>query len=165
MENPMVDDSLTLQNSSIIKLKAYLINIITREDNQISASPAERLEVVQEILTKAYEQTGVKLPESLRAPLFRDILADLIGFGPIQPLLDDPEISEVMVNSPKKVYIERKGKIIDSGVTFDNDEHIMRVIERIISPLGRRVDYDSPMVDARLPDGSRVNADPTGRHR
>jgi pilus assembly protein CpaF len=158
MENPMEFDSLTLQNSNILKLKAYLINHITRADNQISTSPAERTTYVQENLTLAYEQSGVKLPESLRQQLFREILDDLIGFGPIQPLLDDPEISEVMVNSPKSVYIERKGKIIITGVKFENDDHIMRVIERIISPLGRRVDYESPMVDARLPDGSRVNA-------
>jgi pilus assembly protein CpaF len=158
MENPMEFDSLALQNSNILKLKAYLINNITRTDNQISTSPAERIKFVQDTLTLAYEQSGVKLPESLRKQLFREILDDLIGFGPIQPLLDDPEISEVMVNSPKKVYIERKGKIINTGVKFENDAHIMRVIERIISPLGRRVDYESPMVDARLPDGSRVNA-------
>ncbi|MFZ0533108.1 MAG: CpaF family protein, partial [Anaerolineales bacterium] len=69
-----------------------------------------------------------------------------------------PEISEVMVNRPKKVYIERKGKLIESPVKFDDNDHIMRIIERIISPLGRRVDSESPMVDARLPDGSRVNA-------
>jgi pilus assembly protein CpaF len=158
MENPMEFYSLNLQNSNILKLKAYLINHITRADNQISTSPAERTTYVQENLTLAYEQSGVKLPESLRQQLFREILDDLIGFGPIQPLLDDPEISEVMVNSPKSVYIERKGKIIITGVKFENDDHIMRVIERIISPLGRRVDYESPMVDARLPDGSRVNA-------
>ncbi len=158
MENPMEFDSLALQNSNIHKLKTYLINNITRTDNQLSTSPAERTKYVQETLTLAYEQSGVKLPESLRIQLFREILDDLIGFGPIQPLLDDPEISEVMVNSPQKVYIERKGKIINTGVKFENDDHIMRVIERIISPLGRRVDYESPMVDARLPDGSRVNA-------
>jgi pilus assembly protein CpaF len=73
-------------------------------------------------------------------------------------LLDDPDISEVMVNGAKKVYVERKGKIAKTNVTFEDDEHVMRIIERIILPLGRRIDPDSPTVDARLPDGSRVNA-------
>src|SRR2546430_2083564 len=77
---------------------------------------------------------------------------------PDQPLLDDEIISEVMVNGPKQVYVERKGRVLHTEVTFKNDEHVMRVIDRIISPLGRRCDESSPMVDARLPDGSRVHA-------
>lgn len=158
MENPMESGNLPEQDSNLAKLKAYLTNAVAREFNQVSTSPAERATIVRDGLTKAYEQTGLKLPESLRIQLFRDILNDLIGFGPIQSLLDDPEVNEVMVNRPKKVYIERKGKLIETPVMFDNDEHIMRIIERIISPLGRRVDAESPMVDARLPDGSRVNA-------
>jgi len=158
MEYSTETDHTLLKDPNLAKLKSYLINAVTRDYNQATTSPAEREIVVKEGLTKAYEQTGVKLPESLRIQLLRDILDELIGFGPIQPLLDDPDISEVMVNRPKKVYIERKGKIVETAVKFDNDDHIMRIIERIISPLGRRVDADSPMVDARLPDGSRVNA-------
>src|SRR4030066_176545 len=157
METPIESDSPSIQDSNLAKLKAYLTNSVTREFNQLSASSSERTALVQEGLTKAYEQTSIKLPESLRNQLFRDILNDLIGFGPIQSFLDDPEVSEVMVNRPNKVYIERKGKLIETNVKFDNDDHVMRIIERIISPLGRRVDSDSPMVDARLPDGSRVN--------
>jgi pilus assembly protein CpaF len=83
---------------------------------------------------------------------------EIIGYGPIQPLLDDPDVSEIMVNGPNKVFVEKKGKLTKTGITFDNDDHVMRVIERIILPLGRRIDADSPTVDARLPDGSRVNA-------
>jgi pilus assembly protein CpaF len=140
------------------KLKAYLINAVSREFTQITSSSDERTALVQASLNSAYEQTGVKLPESLRIQLFRDVMHELIGFGPIQDLLDEPEVTEVMVNRAEQVYIERKGKLIDTKVKFDNDEHIMRVIERIVSPLGRRVDTENPMVDARLPDGSRVNA-------
>jgi pilus assembly protein CpaF len=83
---------------------------------------------------------------------------DVVGFGPIEPLLKDESITEVMVNGPSHVYVERKGKIerIESG--FLNDEHVMRIIDRIITPMGRRIDESSPRVDARLPDGSRVNA-------
>jgi pilus assembly protein CpaF len=158
MENPMEPDSSHMQDPYMVKLKAYLINAVSREFNQISASLDERASLVQESLNKAYEQTGIKLPDSLRTQLFRDILNELIGYGPIQDLLDAPDISEVMVNRPEQVYIERKGKLLDTKIKFDNDEHIMRIIERIISPLGRRVDTENPMVDARLPDGSRVNA-------
>jgi len=82
----------------------------------------------------------------------------MMGFGPIQPLLDDPDISEVMVNGPKKIYVEKKGQLTRTPIVFDDDAHVMRIIDRIILPLGRRIDADSPTVDARLPDGSRVNA-------
>ena len=83
---------------------------------------------------------------------------DLLGFGVLQPLLDDPEINEIMVNGPKLVFIERKGKLVKTNITFENDEQVIRLIDKIILPLGRRIDHDSPTVDARLPDGSRVNA-------
>ncbi len=158
MELPVDLDSLDKQDSYLTKLKAYLTTTVTREFNQAATSPGERVAVIQESLTKAYEQTGLKLPDRLRAHLFREILDDLIGYGPIQPLLNDPEVSEVMVNRYDKVYIERAGKITETRVTFVNDDHVMHIIERILAPLGRRVDAESPMVDARLPDGSRVNA-------
>lgn len=100
--------------------------------------------------------------ESLRGKVDRkkvvdELIHDLTGFGPINPLLLDPEISEVMVNGPNQVYVERNGKIELSYVQFRDDEHVMNIIEKIVSPIGRRVDESSPMVDARLPDGSRVN--------
>jgi len=158
MENSMESGSIPSQDSNLAKLKTFLTNAVAHEFTQLSTSPAERATIVRESLTKAYEQTGIKLPESLRVQLFRDILNDLIGFGPIQSLLDDPDVTEVMVNRPKKIYIERQGKLLQTSIKFDDDAHIMRLIERIVSPLGRRVDTDSPMVDARLPDGSRVNA-------
>jgi pilus assembly protein CpaF len=158
MNNAKAPDRSPLQDPNLIKLKNYLINAVSREFNSVSSSATERESLLKGALDKAYEQTEVKLPNSLRQELFHDILDELIGFGPIQGLLDDPTISEVMVNRPDKVYIEREGKLLETHVHFDNDEHIMRVIERIVSPLGRRVDSDSPMVDARLPDGSRVNA-------
>jgi pilus assembly protein CpaF len=158
MENPKAPDRSPLQDPKLIKLKAYLINAVSHEFTQVSASAAERESLVKDALKKAYEQTGLKLPESIRKELFHDVLDELIGFGPIQGLLEDPEITEVMVNRPDKVYIERTGKLLETHVKFENDDHILRVIERIVSPLGRRVDVDSPMVDARLPDGSRVNA-------
>jgi pilus assembly protein CpaF len=85
-------------------------------------------------------------------------LAQATDFGPIQPLLDDATVSEVMVNGPNRVYAERKGVVAKTDITFRDDDHVREIIERIVKPLGRRIDAKSPMVDARLPDGSRVNA-------
>jgi len=95
---------------------------------------------------------------AVRAGLFEQIVAEILGFGPLQPLLEDESITEIMVNGAKNIYIERKGKLLRVPLTFENDEHVMRIIEKIVAPLGRRIDESSPYVDARLPDGSRVNA-------
>jgi pilus assembly protein CpaF len=158
MEQPIEPIKYNSQDPNMIKLKAYLIHTVAREFDQAPPSPEERDVIVKEKLNKVYEQTQLKLPESVRVQLFHDILDEMIGFGPIQYLLDDADVSEIMVNRSDRVYVERKGKLIETKVKFENDDHVLRIIERIISPLGRRVDAESPMVDARLPDGSRVNA-------
>ncbi|MEH7886312.1 CpaF family protein [Bacillus sp. JJ1609] len=93
-----------------------------------------------------------------RKKVVDELKNDLTGFGPINPLLMDEDVSEVMVNGPNQVYCERKGKIEMTSIKFRDDEHVMSIIEKIVAPLGRRIDESSPMVDARLPDGSRVNA-------
>ncbi|CEG26053.1 CpaF family protein [Bacillus sp. B-jedd] len=93
-----------------------------------------------------------------RKLVVEELINDLTGFGPINPLLLDEEVSEVMVNGPNQVYCERKGKLILTDIKFRDNEHVMNVIEKIVAPIGRRIDESSPMVDARLPDGSRVNA-------
>ena len=90
--------------------------------------------------------------------MLEQITDEIIGLGPLEPLLRDESITEVMVNGPRQVYIERSGKLELTNVVFQNDDHVMRIIDRIIAPIGRRVDESSPMVDARLTDGSRVNA-------
>ncbi|WP_243296987.1 CpaF family protein [Bacillus litorisediminis] len=105
----------------------------------------------------------IKEDESFRGKVDRkrvveELINDLTGFGPINPLLLDEEVTEVMVNGPSQVYCERKGKIELTDITFRDHEHVMSVIEKIVAPIGRRIDESSPMVDARLPDGSRVNA-------
>src|SRR3990170_1941665 len=92
-----------------------------------------------------------------RDELVSAVADEVLGFGPIEPLLRDPGISEVMVNHPDTVFYEKEGRLYLSSVRFRDDQHIMRIVERIVAPLGRRVDESSPMVDARLPDGSRVN--------
>jgi pilus assembly protein CpaF len=93
-----------------------------------------------------------------RRQLVREIADDILGYGPIQPLLQDESVTEVMVNGCENVYLERGGKIEHAGVSFVDDAHVLRIIDKIVSQVGRRVDEASPMVDARLPDGSRVNA-------
>jgi len=158
MSLPSTLGSVHSQAANLAKLKAYLISAVSH-DLELSAVPlGERQQAIRTSLEAALRQTKVALPESLRVQLFRDIIDELTGYGPIQPLLEDPEITEIMVNGAKKVYVERKGKLVKTNVTFENDEHVLRVIERIVLPLGRRIDADSPTVDARLPDGSRVNA-------
>jgi pilus assembly protein CpaF len=104
----------------------------------------------------AEENIVLSRPE--RARLFEQIAAEILGLGPLQPLLEDDTITEIMVNGAKNIYIERKGKVHRVPVTFENNDHVMRIIDRIVAPLGRRIDESSPYVDARLADGSRVNA-------
>jgi pilus assembly protein CpaF len=112
------------------------------------------LELFEQILSE--ENIVLSRPEKQR--LLDQISAEILGLGPLQALLEDESITEVMVNGPRNIYIERKGKIHRVPVTFENNEHVMRIIDRIVAPLGRRIDESSPYVDARLPDGSRVNA-------
>ena len=140
------------------KLRSYLLSAITREIEAANPPPDQRQAVISKTLAEAYAQTRLKLSDTIREKLFQDIRDEILGYGPIQPLLDDPGISEVMVNGPKKVYVEKQGLLSKTNIVFDDNEHVQRIIDRIILPLGRRVDADSPMVDARLPDGSRVNA-------
>lgn len=148
----------SIKPADMAKLREYLAGAVSRSLANNPIPQQERRAAAQSILEQAYAQTHVSLANTLREQLFHDVLDDLFGYGPIQPLLDDPDISEVMVNGAKKVYIERKGKVLKTNIVFEDDFQVMRVIERIISPLGRRIDADSPTVDARLPDGSRVNA-------
>ena len=115
-------------------------------------------EVVRKLYDKILEEEGQLLPRAERETMFESILAEIIGLGPIQSLLDDDTVSEVMVNGPHKVFVEKRGRLTLTDVRFEDNEHVKRIIERIISPLGRRCDESSPLVDARLADGSRVNA-------
>jgi pilus assembly protein CpaF len=113
---------------------------------------------IQELFEQILSEENIVLSRPERARLFDQIAAEILGLGPLQPLLEDESITEIMVNGAKNIYIERKGKIHRVPVTFENSEHVMRIIDRIVAPLGRRIDEASPYVDARLQDGSRVNA-------
>jgi len=104
------------------------------------------------------ETSEFDLPDGVRQTLFCDVVNEIVGYGPLEPLLADASVTEVMVNGPSLVYAERDGKLVKTGLRFDDNDHVLRIINRIIRPLGRRVNRKSPAVDARLPDGSRVNA-------
>jgi pilus assembly protein CpaF len=113
---------------------------------------------IEEMYDTILAQESIILSRSERQRLFEQIVAEILGYGPIEPLLGDETITEIMVNGSKSIYIERKGMLEKVNASFESDEHLMRIIDRIVAPLGRRIDESSPYVDARLPDGSRVNA-------
>jgi pilus assembly protein CpaF len=113
---------------------------------------------VEAVVDRFLAANGFLVTRDERLRLIEDMVAEVAGLGPLEPLLHDESITEVMVNGPNNVYVERGGKLVRVDVAFLNDEHVLRIIDRIITPLGRRIDKSSPRVDARLPDGSRVNA-------
>lgn len=123
----------------------------------IDQLPAMR-QLIENLFNQVLAEENLIYTRTNRARLLDWVIADILGFGPLEPLLQDSSITEVMCNGPKKVYIERHGLIEKTNVVFENDSHLMRIIDRIVSPIGRRVDEASPMVDARLPSGYRVNA-------
>jgi len=147
-----------LTAADMVKFKNYLIENLSRALEGQEIPVDKQREYVTRGIDEVYERSQLKLPDVIRQQLTRDVLDEVLGYGPIQPLLDDPEVSEVMVNNAKSVYVEKKGQLTKTPIVFENDQHVLRVIDKIILPLGRRVDADNPAVDARLPDGSRVNA-------
>jgi pilus assembly protein CpaF len=150
--------SQRLTGSDLIRLKKFLADNLLRALEAEGVDAPQRPSFIRQNIGRVFDAAQIKLPDDLKAEIARQVLNDLLGYGPIQPLLDDPDVSEIMVNGPKKIFVEKMGQLIKSDIAFDDDDHVLRIIDRIILPLGRRVDYDSPTVDARLPDGSRVNA-------
>ncbi|MCH8340269.1 MAG: CpaF family protein [Chloroflexi bacterium] len=113
---------------------------------------------IEELFESILTEMNIVLSRPERRRLFEQIVAEILGLGPIEPLLADDTITEIMINGAKNIYIERQGKIVREPTSFESDDHLMRIIDRIVAPLGRRIDESSPYVDARLQDGSRVNA-------
>lgn len=148
------------QQDTYIDLKTSVQNkLIAGLDLSMDVTQVSEVrQTIQELFEQILDEENIVLSRSERTQLFEQIAAEILGFGPLQPLLEDDEITEVMVNGPTNIYAERNGKIFRVPVTFESDEHLMRIIDRIVAPLGRRIDESSPYVDARLPDGSRVNA-------
>ncbi|NOK62867.1 MAG: CpaF family protein [Chloroflexi bacterium AL-W] len=144
----------------MLELSLWIVDRIQSSLNnqtELQRTP-ESERMIQERFTNYYRQSGMNLTDEQGKQLYGMVMDELFGFGPIEPLLQDVNVSEVMVNGPNTVYIEKKGKLMATPTRFANEEHVLKVIDRIIRPLGRRIDRKWPMVDARLPDGSRVNA-------
>jgi len=147
--------------NTFLEMKSRLHrNLINRMDltKLAELTPEQVNAEVSRLAESVLAQESMPMSASERDRLVSDVQHELFGLGPLEPLLADPSISDILVNSHSTIYIERKGKLERSNVAFKDDEHLMRVIERIVSTVGRRIDESSPMVDARLRDGSRVNA-------
>ncbi|MDQ3777994.1 MAG: Flp pilus assembly complex ATPase component TadA, partial [Actinomycetota bacterium] len=147
--DPYAELKTRVHHACIAKLGPQLFTTETTEDlhEQVHRAVTEQL---------ALDRTPLTREERRR--IVRELTDDILGYGPLEPLLRDDEVTEVMVNNYDRIYIERDGKIERTPTTFADNAHLLRIIDKIVSQVGRRVDEASPMVDARLPDGSRVNA-------
>jgi len=138
-----------------VRMQGEVINAF---DTLLDGTSTDTKTKIEGIVDRVISGNGFAVTRDERVRLVDDMLHEVTGFGPLEPLLNDPTITEVMVNGPDHIYIERAGKLTRVDSFFLNEEHVLRIIDRIITPLGRRLDETSPRVDARLPDGSRVNA-------
>jgi pilus assembly protein CpaF len=157
---PQPAASVSPNASAIRTLKWQIIGQFYADQGPLlekRCDPAAKCEIEMRV-DEACRAAAHSLPAADLATLFKQVKDELLGFGPIQSLLDDSTVSEVMVNRADRVYVERKGKSVLTDVKFEDDAHVRRIIDRIIVPLGRHLDHNTPFVDARLPDGSRVNA-------
>jgi len=162
---PLLEQDAVPENGTALHVDAYrLRDKVQRKlladvdgDSELTQQPQMR-QVIETLFNQVLAEDNLIYTRAVRARLLSFVISDIMGYGPIEPLLNDASITEVMVNGPGKVYIERQGRIEKTNVIFENNEHLMRVIDRIVAPIGRRVDEASPMVDARLPNGYRVNA-------
>src|SRR5690349_5914007 len=144
-----------------IELRANVHRKLLNRLNLEALASAERARAESEIRTLLFDliaEESMPLSMAEREAILSDVIDEVFGLGPLEPLLRDPGISDILVNTCKHVYVERSGKLEKWPTSFHDDKHLLRVIDRIVSGVGRRVDDSSPMVDARLPDGSRVNA-------
>jgi pilus assembly protein CpaF len=146
--------------SGAVDLKSRVQNkLLSQLDTSMDVTHiAEVRRTIEDLYENILAEEGIVLSRAERKRLFDQIVSEILGLGPLEPLLEDETITEIMVNGPKNIYIERKGKLERVPFAFESNEHVMRIIDRIMSPLGRRIDESHPYEDARLPDGSRVNA-------
>jgi pilus assembly protein CpaF len=151
--------------ASGISADVYLIRdrvqrkLLSEYEGDVTTSHYPQMrQMIEAYFNQVLAEENLIYTRNVRARYLEWVIADILGYGPIEPLLQDPTITEVMCNGPHKIYIERNGLIEKTTIQFENDAHLMRIIDRIVSPLGRRVDESSPLVDARLPSGYRVNA-------
>ncbi|MGC1378197.1 MAG: CpaF family protein [Anaerolineales bacterium] len=147
-----------LRDENILRIKSRIVDLVAPELQKIPTSQLTR-QAVRQYLEKVFDaqRLGESISADVRGQIVDSALADLVGYGLLELLLNNPEISEVMVNGPSLTFVERNGELYETDLKFESDAQLMRLIGRILAPLGRRVDYDTPTADARLPDGSRVN--------
>lgn len=141
-----------------IKIQNRVIEDLDIDFNDISDQNEELRQEINFIVMKHIELESLNMTNNQKKKIKEELLDEIIGFGPITSLLADKSVTEIMVNGPNHVYIEQEGKLVLTDAKFKNDNHVMHVIKKIVAPIGRRIDESSPMVDARLPNGSRVNA-------
>ena len=144
-----IKDQVRLKLSTLFDSKQILTKELTDEEK------AQAREQIDRQITKS--ENGSRLTPEQRVRVVTDLLYEIIGLGPLEALIQDPSVAEIMVNGPNEIYVERNGKIEPTDLVFRNGDHLVYVIERILAPVGRRVTYAEPYTDARLPDGSRVN--------
>jgi pilus assembly protein CpaF len=160
-----LNDVATEESLGSVTGDAYTIRdrvqqkLLTESEGEVNLAHLPQMkQIIETLFNKVLAEENLLYTRSTRARILDWVVADILSFGPLEPLLKDPTVTEVMVNGYQNVYVERYGRIEPAAVTFENDDHVMRIIDRIVAPLGRRVDEGSPMVDARLPSGYRVNA-------
>ncbi len=162
-EKPILDQKKQtkfseLENDFILIRDAVQKNMLADSNNDTPMDPDHLRSKTEDFFNQVLEDENILYNLSTRIQMLEWVIADIIGYGPLEPFLKDPDITEIMVNGHNKIFVERFGLIERTSAKFENDAHLMRVIDRIVSPIGRRVDETSPMVDARLPSGYRVNA-------
>ena len=156
---PSNDQPRQPPRNDLVKIKAQIQRELVAElGSEVDLSTTQGRRQLDVLLNELVEAQGLSLPRVERQRFLEGVIAEVLSFGPIEPLLRDPAVNEVMVNGPYQVWVERAGRLSRTDIQFEDDDHVRRIIDRIIAPLGRRCDEASPMVDARLPDGSRVNA-------
>jgi len=156
-----------VQRRAVPRARDAYMDLKTRVQNRLIAELDPSMDVsrtaevrgtIREMFDAILQEESIVLGRKEREALFEQIVAEILGLGPLEPLLADETVTEIMCNGPNKIFVERKGRLQRVNVAFESNEHLMRIIERIVAPLGRRIDESSPTVDARLKDGSRVNA-------
>ncbi|KDM90119.1 CpaF family protein [Photobacterium galatheae] len=150
------------QEESSLALKAelhrYIIEQLEEDGLMFEMERQEMQPHVHDYVRQYFQQHKELNQRQNMEALVGELLDEIVGFGPLQNLLDDPQIDDILINGPKQIYVERSGQLSRIPLRFMNDQHVLRVIRRMIAPIGRRIDESNPMVDARLPDGSRINA-------
>lgn len=162
-DKPSAEGSRSISNALPVidpwrNLKGIIHQETIKTIKTTKMEPEEIKSIIEKVIDNHIETNSISLPRVEKVRIIEEVINEILWFGPITPLLNDNSISEIMVNGPNQVYIESKGKVELSNVTFYDDAHVLHIIEKIVAPIGRRIDESQPMVDARLPDGSRVNA-------